>query len=106
MIALHAVLTRAEAPPSTDLAALLSRVADRPLRVVAKDQALEFWRRAGVVAEPWDGDMHAWPAHSADAVLTATSDVDDQSPQALWRWAAARKIFAAAFVDGPHSPDL
>lgn len=105
MIALHVVLTGAEAPSSPDVAALKIRVGDRPLRVVAKDQALAFWKRAGVPAEIWDGDVTSWPEPHAEALLTATSDIDDRSPQRLWRWAADRSIFTAAFVDGPHTPD-
>lgn len=105
MIALHAVLTGAEAPPSPDVAALKTRVGGQKLRVVAKDQALAFWQRAGVAAESWNGDVASWPEPHADALLTATSDIDDRSPQLLWRWAAERSIFTAAFVDGPHTPD-
>lgn len=105
LIALHAVLSGVEAPPSPDVAALKDRVAGQPLRVVAKDQAVAFWQRAGQAVENWNGDLATWPEPQVAALLTATSDIDDRTPQLLWRWAAQRGIFTAAFVDGPHTPD-
>jgi hypothetical protein len=105
LIALHGVLSGAEAPPSPDLAALVGRLAGAAPRVFAKDQGLEFWRRAGIEATAWDGELAHWSPGPATALLTATSDVDDRSPQALWGWAAGQGLFSAAFVDGAATPD-
>ncbi len=78
--------------------------------VVAKDMAEHVWKRAGLSYECWPGHLSSasvqltaeWLAGLAvKFVLTATGDIDDRTPQRLWRSASSLGIPAYAFVDHP-----
>ncbi|MCW2249526.1 hypothetical protein M2352_005209 [Azospirillum fermentarium] len=107
MAGLHDVLTGVMPAPTPDLAGFAASLG--PVKVVAggRDHAVAVWRRAGIEPAVWpDGrDGAAWLAElGVDTVLTATSDVDDDSPQRLWQAARAAGLPCAAFID--HSANL
>lgn len=79
------------------------------LRVAARDIAMERWTSAGVDAEDWSGLASAecvsrMMTVQPNQLLTATTDVDDRTDQALWKAAQGSGIASAAFLD--HTVNL
>lgn len=67
------------------------------IRVVAKDFAIPVWHAAGIPAESWNGALPDLGAVAA--LLTATGDVDDDTPQQSWRQAREAGCPSHAFID-------
>ena len=96
-----------------------------PFAVHARRYAHEVWRRAGIEAADWDDvaqGRHAdavIDALAPEAVLTGTSDIDEETDCAIWRAARATHRPSVCIVDyptgaavrfrdrdGPVAPDL
>ena len=101
MVGVHAVLTGAAPDLTGDpgLALLRHRLSagGDALRVVARDFAGAVWASAGITAETWpDGGPDL---DLVTAVLTSTSDLDDDTPQSMWQKARTAGLPSHAFID-------
>jgi hypothetical protein len=103
-----------EAPCPLPLQVLAYRLGRHPrCAVFAKAYARDSFAAAGVNAVDWSSTVSAadrdtaihrlLTRHSPRAVLTGTSDIDDDDDIALWRMAARFGIPSYAVVDGPAS---
>lgn len=103
LIALLEALRRQGMTPAP--APVQAALGDRPMAIFARGVARDLWRRAGVEAEDWDqacpaGDIARLCAeHGVGAILTGTSDVDEPTDRALWRYAADQRTPSAAILD-------
>lgn len=100
MVGLHHALTGNPPELSGDggLARLRERLGEWDgIRVVAKDFAIPVWQAAGIPVESWDGTLP--DPEAAAALLTATGDVDDDTPQQSWRRAREAGCPSHAFID-------
>ncbi|WP_321391717.1 hypothetical protein [Emcibacter sp.] len=71
------------------------------IEILAKEYAIDVWRRLGVGCRDWaDVSPRLFLEEvSPDLILTATSHVDDHSVQELWACAREMGIPSAAFLD-------
>ncbi|WP_119417835.1 hypothetical protein [Desertibaculum subflavum] len=103
-----------DAPCPLPLQVLAYRLGSRPrCAVFAKSYARNSFEAAGVDAVDWssavpaggrDAAIHRLlTRHSPRAVLTGTSDIDDDDDIALWRAAARFGVPSYAVVDSPAS---
>lgn len=78
-----------------------------PFAIHARRYAHDVWRRAGIEAADWDSVARGRDADAvidalaAEAVLTGTSDIDEDTDCALWRAARAAHRPSVCIVDYP-----
>lgn len=123
---LVALIERLRDGPDGDAVAPARALLGRgPFAIHARRYAHDVWRRAGIEAADWDQvarDRNAdavIDALAPEAVLTGTSDIDEDTDCALWRAARAAHRPSVCIVDyptgaavrfrdrsGPVAPDL
>ena len=113
---LEAYLDHGEVPDDPAMRTFLNELwhgGAKPQPIVyTKDYASSHWAEAGFETLIWVGPgdvrgLAGWlRANQVAAVITGTSDIDDDTDQQLWQASARCGIQAYAFLDGAVNPEL
>lgn len=108
LVALHDLITRADATPKEVAANALADLFGTRPAVFAKSYALRTWADAGIAARKWPATAddektirQILEAYQPKAVVTGTTDIDDNTDQAFWAICAEQGIPTHAFLDHP-----
>ncbi len=109
MIAIYRDLTGSTANLETPVCALRDRVGNSVIDIFVKDFASDLWHISDHKTRNWPAELEEadnaklaeWLVEKEFSLLiTGVSDVDDDTPQRLWRAAATASISTHVFLDG------